>query len=489
MSSKFDLEVCRRVPLADAGLRLLDFAIEESFLDGVFERHRDRSYESVISFSQFVRILADVLLGHRGSAHQTFQQAIDDESLEATVQAMYGKLRRIPLTLSLGLFAEATLRLRTVATPVAANPLPASLASFWALGFDGKKIKYVAKRLKPLRGLKGNILGGKLLVVQDMVTQQAVAANAVADGEAGDNPLVPTVVAQVRSLYNGRLRLWVGDRSYSDYKLLGQLSEDGDQFLVRYNTSCEFHRDSSIPARTGTDDEGRRFREEWGCLGKPNHKHRIRVRMITIIRNSNDPLIFVTSLLDADRYPAIDLLTLYRSRWGIEVMFQQAVQTFDLRDLIGSTPQATVFQAMLCLLLYNITLIIRDYVAVGAKREPKTVSLKLLFDEVVRDMTGCLEVIGIDATIQLMRTTKIHEPELLKRHLKETLADVWQNRWQKAPTRKRPPRCPPRAYLCGGHSSVDKILRGVHKEIPLHACPKGKAFATKIPAFRAKKDV
>src|SRR5262245_21074195 len=146
MSSKFDLEVCRRLPLADAGLRLLDFAIDESFLHGVFERHRDRSYESVISFSQFVRILADVLLGHRGSAHQTFQQAIDDESLEASVQAMYGKLRRIPLTLSLGLFTEAAQRLRTVAAAVAANPLPASLALFWVLGFDGKKIKYVAKR-------------------------------------------------------------------------------------------------------------------------------------------------------------------------------------------------------------------------------------------------------------------------------------------------------------------------------------------------------
>ena len=60
---------------------------------------------------------------------------------------------------------------------------------FQTLGFDGKKLKYVAKKLKPARGLKGNLFGGKLLVVQDLATLRQtgkevilVTSGAVASG-------------------------------------------------------------------------------------------------------------------------------------------------------------------------------------------------------------------------------------------------------------------------------------------------------------------
>jgi Transposase DDE domain len=467
MSSEFDLEVCHRLPLADAAFRLLDYATNDAFLDGVFDRHRGRSFKGSIGFPLFVHLVSDSLLGHSGSAHQTFRHAQEADSLKASVQAVYGKLRRVPLDLSLGLFAEATSRLRAIGSPAVANPLPKSLAAFWALGFDGKKLKYVRKMLKALRGLKGNIYGGKLLVVQDLATQQAVAVQAVADGEAADNPLVPQVVARVRTLPDERARLWVGDRAFCDFKLLCLLSANGDHFVIRYNTSCGFHPDPSVPVRSGIDAEKRPFKEEWGWLGKPNNPHRTRVRKITVTRANDEPFVVVTSLLDADRYPAIDLLTLYRSRWGIETMFQQVVQTFDLRNLIGATPQATVFQATICLLLYNITLTIRDYVAVGAKREPKTVSTKLLFDDVVRQLTGWVEVVGVDATLDLLRQTPISGPEQIRRYLLGTLGTIWTDRWAKSPTRKRPPKQSPRAYICGGHSSVDKIQRGAHQEIPI----------------------
>lgn len=486
MTTAFDLEACRRLPLADAALRLLDFATDDAFLDGVFARHRGRSYESTIAFPTFVHLIADALLGHRGrSAHRTFQHARADESLEATVQAMYGKLRRVPLDLSLGLFAESAARLRSVASEAVAHELPKSLDAFWVLGFDGKKIKYVAQRLKPLRGLKGEIYGGKLLVVQDLATRQAVAVEAREDGEAGDSPLAPGAVARVRALAGDRPRLWVGDRAFCDYKLLGLLAADADGFVVRFNTSCGFHTDSSVLPRTGVDDEKRPYREEWGWLGDPKNPHRIRVRRIAIDR-PGDPLIFVTSLLDADRHPAADLLTLYRSRWGIETMFQRVVQTFDLRHLIGAAPKATVFQAVLCLLLYNATLIVRDYVAFGAGVEPEDVSLDLLFDAVRRDLTGCMEVIGGEAILELIAATRMKSPGELREHLRKILGGLGTELWKKSPTRKRPQTGPKRAYLCGGHSSVDKILRGVHKEIPFQP-KKPKAPPEEPPPFETKK--
>ena len=468
MNAAFDLEAARRLPFAEGVLRLLDFALDEKLLENVFERYRGRSYEREISFATFVRLIADALLGHCGeSAHQTFQQAKEDKVVDITVQALYGKLGRVPLDLSLGLFTEAAAQMGKVAAPVIANPLPATLSDFWTLGLDGKKIKYVAKHLKALRRLKGHIFGGKLLVVQDLATQQAVAAHAVADGEAADNPLVSGAVARVRALADPRAHLWVADRAFCDYALLQLLAANGDHFVIRFNTSCGFHADSACPARTGIDNEGRPYREEWGWLGDAKNPDRVRVRMITVTRAGDEPFIVITSLEDADRYPAADLLTLYRSRWEMETMFQKVVQTFDLRHLIGATPQATVFQAMLCLLLFNNTLLLRDFVAEAAQQPPKEISMQIFFGDVVAQLAAWLSVIGRDAGIELLHANPITEPDALRKHLQTLLSPLWKTRWRKQPTRKRPPRQPPRAYIVGGHTSVDKVLRSAHHEVPL----------------------
>jgi len=316
----------------------------------------------------------------------------------------------------------------------------------------------VAKRLKPLRGLKGTVLGGKLLVVQDVGTGQALAFEATAEGEAADNPLVPGAVAQVRALTDPRRRVWVGDRAFCDYKTLPLLAEDGDVFLVRQHSKCQFAADPDQPARTGLDANGLKYREEWVWLGQATNKRRVAVRRITLTRPNAEPLVVVTNLMDADAYPAADLLAVYRRRWGIERMFLQVTQTFHLRRLIGATPQATVFQAAFCLLLNNITQAILGYMAAGAKRAPETISLHLLFEEVTFDLTAWFEVLGLNATFDFLTSMTAVGPEHLKRYLEQILGSVWQKRWAKSP---------PPAYLLGGHSSVEKILRGEHDEIPI----------------------
>jgi hypothetical protein len=466
MTTRINVEVGQRLPLADATLRLLDYVTDDAFLASVFERFRGRCFERDLAFPVFVRLMSDALLGHRGSAHQAFRRAQEEGTLETSVQAMYDRLGTLPCEVSKGWFAEATARLDAVGLCLT-DALPRSLIDYRPVALDGKKLKYVAKRLKPLRGLKGNVLGGKLVVVQDMATKRALVVEAALDGEAADNPLVPGAVAQARAVLDSSRRLWVGDRGFCDFKTLHLLSEGDDAFVVRHHAKCKFHRDPSIPARKGKDDLGRAYREEWGWLGGPDNKNRVAVRRITVTRPSGEPLMLVTSLMDADRYPAFDLLVLYRRRWGIETMFQRVVQTFDLRHLIGGTPEGTVFQAVFCLLLYNITLIVRDYVAEGAERTPETISLHLLYNDIVDELTAWMKVIGPNATVAVLAHTMFAGPKDFQRYLQRTIGGVWTARLAKAKTTKRPPRQPPRAYLKGGHSSVDRILRGEHDEIPI----------------------
>ena len=76
-----------------------------------------------------------------------------------------------------GLRPEAAARLDRIGVP-AADILPTSLADYLPTAIDGKKLKYVLKRLKPFRGLKGNVLGGKVLAAQDMASGMALAIEA-----------------------------------------------------------------------------------------------------------------------------------------------------------------------------------------------------------------------------------------------------------------------------------------------------------------------
>jgi hypothetical protein len=477
MSSSFDFEACRRLPLAEAVLRLLDFTLADRLLDDVFARHRAQSYHGVICFSSLVQLLTEGMFGQQRSAHRTFQRAISEGRIDASLQAVYGKLRRMPISLSLGLFDAATEQLRTVLGAKVARPLPASLQAFWALAFDGKKLKHVLHRLKPLRGLKGNIYGGKLLVVQDMATAQAVAIAAVADGETADNPLVPDVIARVRRLPSDKPRLWLADRAFCEFQTLALLAEAGDAFVVRHNAACKFRPDDNVPTQTGIDREGRSYTQQWGWLGK---NREVRCRKITVDRPGQQPFTLVTNLEDAERYPADDLLDLYRRRWGIETMFQQVVQTFDLRHLIGGTPQATIFQAILCFLVYNLTLTIRDFVATTSGQDATKISTTILFDDVADELTSLLKVVDTPQVIELFAERPLLDTDSLRAYLLRLLANVWRKGWTKASTRKQSAERKPRAYLCGGHTSVHKILRGEHQEIP---------FTTDEKPYETKKHV
>ena len=96
---------------------------------------------------------------------------------------------------------------------------------------------------------------------------------------------------------------------------------------------------------------------------------------------------------------------------------------------------------------------------------PRAFDIFSLFDDVRRDLTGCLEVLGAEATTELFETTHIDDPKTLAEYLAAILLTIWTMRWKKAKTRKQPPKTT-KGYLSGGHSSVFKIQRGLHTVIP-----------------------
>lgn len=452
----YERETLARLPLAEAAYRLLDYVSHEDVLNEIYAQHRGASYTKVIDFPLLVQLVAAALLEHQGSGHQSFARARAAGTLTTSLKAVYGKLARVPLALSQGLLAETSQRLLDVAPAVPSVTLPASLQGLTVLVLDGKKIKHVAHRLKVLRPVRGHVLAAKLAVALNMTTGLAVAMSAHLDGETSDAPLVPAVLAQVRARTTGP-RLWVEDRQFCDLTQPGLIRAGGDHYLIRYNAKVSFQRDPDRPTGSGTDAAGRPYDEEWGWLGSAADPRRQYVRRITLHRAGAEDVRVVTDLLAAERYPALDLLAVYRQRWGIERVFQRITEVFHLRTLIGSTPQAGVFQAAFCLVLYNVVTVVRAYISEARQQTPEAISIANLFDDVHRDLVALHEVLSVPEIVQAFAERL--PGHALRRHLGLLLATPWSDTWIKAPARTAPAAAKQGYYLKGGHSSVYRLMQ------------------------------
>ena len=471
--TELESETLRRLPLAEGVLRLLQHALPDADLQRLYDDHRGQSYQDVLRFDTFFHLIRDALL-HRGdSAHQHFRKARRDGVLPVTIEAVYGKLRRVPPGVSQALLAEGTRRLAAVSSG-AVDPLPPSVAGMEVLAFDGKQIKHVPKRLKALRNLWGKLSGGKLLVVQDVATRMAVAFAADADGLVADNTLVEGAVAQVRQRPSDRPRLWVGDRLFGNLVETTRFHAAGEFYLLRYHSKTSFAPDSSREMRKGVTADGLAWHEEWGWYGRASDGRRQYVRRIhlatgkTTPKGKPDHFSVVTNLLDADAYPAADLLATYRRRWSIESLFQEVTDVFHLKDLIGTTPQAMIFQASLVLLLSNALRVLTGYLAQTRNCVPSAVSTELVFKDVVAQLTALTVMVDAAAVGPLLEPMDADE---LKAWLARRLSGAWDPRWAKQKTVRRKPK-PLGRVLKGRYGSVDRILRGVHQTVPLRNPPR-----------------
>jgi hypothetical protein len=443
----FTAELMRRSPLAACVLEISDFIFEDELLKSIWEQNRGRCYEDVLKFQDFLRMMRDALVRHGGSAHHLYLDLERRHADPVDESNFYRKLGRTPVELSRALLRQCTERLGKL------MPGPAAV--------DGKKIKNVAKRLKPTRGYDGRLLGAKALVALDIRSGMAIAMSDSLDGMANDVPLVKLLMPQLYELMPRRAILSVWDRQFDDPRTLGRLSaREQDAFVVRMShMKMRFEVQSAVHTQ---DAQGRHVLDEIGILGQG--KLAMRVRRLRLFRNGaegEEDVVVLTNLLDRRQYGAVDLLELYRYRWDIEEVFQQITETFSLSHLIGCAPQGTLLQFAFCLLLYNLMQVVKAYVAEDGKVLGSVVSMYYLFDDVRTEL------------VAWSYHTDGHWPRVLRdagtmqRRLRSLLKGSWDPiAYTKASDKKPRPKPKPKLRLHGGHSSVLRALQGTAKVVP-----------------------
>jgi hypothetical protein len=460
----FSAAVLEKLPLADAVWRLLHFTMDDSWLDDLWTRHRGRCYEQDLKFSTLAHLIADALLEHGGSGNQAFERAQERGVLPVAIPSSYEKLGNLPLPVSEALLDEGTRRMQAVLPEApAVDPLPDCWAGHELFGADGKAIKHVKRLLKPLRGLRAGILGARASVGLNLRTGMAVAMVGHLDGEAGEGALTEDLMPKLAAAA-GPSKPWLValDRLYCNLSFPQKVLKAGGHFLIRYCSNTTFVPDAARPAREGRDAGGRRIVQEWGWLGKARTAERLYVRRITLDLPHGKSISVVTDLLDEAKYPAEDMLSTYRRRWGIEMVFHQITDVFSLRHLIGTKPKAVLFQLSYCLLLYNVLQVVRGHLAWHQGCAAEKVSNEKLFYDVERQLVAVSELVEVEPLLSLLGV--VPTAAELRERLRGELRGAWSDRWWKAPSSGRGGHQKVKTRVLGNHTSTYRVLQQAHKQ-------------------------
>lgn len=456
----FSTSVLERLPLADGVWRVLHYVMDDSWLDHVWKHNRGRCYERDLKFCTLARLITDALLEHDGSGRQSFERAQEAGTLEVSIGSTYEKLGNLPVPLSEAMLGQGTARLHTllpVDPTIDPHPLPSCWDGFEVFSADGKAIKHVQRLLKPLRGLQAGILGARASVALNLRTDTAFDMVGHLDGEAGEAALTVELLPKMAAAAAGKPWLAVLDRLYCNLRFPRRVLLAGGHFLIRYCSNTAFVADPARPAQESRDARGRRIVQEWGRLGKTAGDRALSVRRITVHLANGKELGVITDLLDEVAFPAEDMLATYHKRWGIETVFHQITEVFSLKHLISSSPQATLFQLSLCLLMYNTLQVVRAHLAVHQKCEAKKISNEKLFYDVKRQLVSVSELVAVPDLLRLLG--EVPTAVDLRDHLSENLGKAWSNRWWKAPSSGGGGHKKAKTRVLGNHTSTYRVLQ------------------------------
>lgn len=493
-------EVRSRLPLAEATLLGLSYLTAPDYLNTLYERYRGRSFEVDLSFGSMFYLLSDALLTHNGSLLAAVKVAQKDPAFVVSEQAVYGKLGRCPESLSHAFLEEGATRLMDVMNPVA-SPIPKSLQDFEVVVIDGKKLKNVAKRLKPARSYRGSVLGGKVLAGVDLATGLIRFMSSHQDGETNDVPLVMPLLNQMRCFPSEKPRLEVLDSQFCDLGLPKLFEDEGHYYVIRWSKKTSFERDEQRPLKSGVNNQGLTYSDEWGFMGAKNDKRRRYVRRITLHRPGEEDVMIFTNLLSAETYPAVDLLQVYLQRWTIENIFQQLTEVFHLQHLISSSPRGTIFQFAFCSMLYNQLMLQRSYILnspssatvetkpavepvpekslpdatevprASKKKRPRcessatippTITVEMFsmekyFNDVTDELIAWNKLIPRNWTVETFKVP-LSATQITQR-LHQLLCGRWDSNWLKAKKRKFRPK-EVDSPQPGGHTSMFRLIHG-----------------------------
>jgi hypothetical protein len=293
----------------------LDWIIQGTPFDRLFEQTAEDQYTREFALEHFVHVLLDVVCGHRPSTRAAFLGR--HLQLIASLSAFYRKLNRMELAVTEEVVRQTARRARQLIA-TAGGSLPEPIPGYSARILDGNVLAGTDHRLAPTRTTWSACLPGKSLAVYEPASGLVTDVLLEEDAHTQERDLLKEVPVEPG-------QLWILDRNLCVRTFLFRIQRAGAYFLARrHKTTLPYEPAGPLEPR-GRCETGEVF--EQAILvddpEAPGRRHRLRLIVLKLDRPTREgetEVVLVTNL--PEQVSALACCDAYRDRWGIEGHFQ-----------------------------------------------------------------------------------------------------------------------------------------------------------------------
>lgn len=332
----------------------LEQALPASWIDEVFQAHRQRQYPRELLFSSVVELMLLVTLGLRPSLHAAARKMA--RQLPVSLAALYAKVQRTEPAVLRALVQGSARRLAPL---VSGMPERQSLPGWQLRVFDGNHLPASEKRLGPLRGLRGAALPGHTLVVYDPDSALVCDIVACEDAHESERTGAAALIEQAQAQ-----QVCIGDRHFCTRAIVQGLAERGAGCIVREHARHPRLRGCG-PWSEATAIETGGVREQAIELAEPHEGalrqwRRIELTLHTPTESGDQALVLWSNLP-----PEVDAATiaqLYRKRWRIEGLFGRLESVLNSEIKTLGHPRAALLGFVVAVLAYNVLAVLKQLI-------------------------------------------------------------------------------------------------------------------------------
>ena len=419
----------QRSPVTVMARLALQYALEPTWIDKMFEREGGAQYQRELLFSTTVEMMSLVAVGLRPSLHAAARECPE---LPVSVQALYDKIKRTEPNLVRALVTQSAARLGDVLAPMVERNRP-TVPGYRLRIVDGSHLPATEKRLKPLRGFSGAPLPGHSLVVYDPDLRMVVDIEPCEDAYTQERAVMSSLLERAMPG-----ELWIADRAFSTRTILGEWDRRGCEFIVREHSCTPNPRvvgETSFQGRVAT---GRVYEQavEFDDEGHPVTLRRIELHLTGQTENGETVIRVLTNL--PRHFSARAIARLYRHRWKIESMFQRLESVLHSEVKTLGHPRAALLAFGVAVLAYNVLTVLQA--AVEAAHDLRNSGLELSPFYVAVEVRACYAGMMMATMASIWRPYDAIGAPKLSRILLEIALHARPRALRKNPSRPKPPK-------------------------------------------------
>jgi hypothetical protein len=360
----------------------LDWIIDGTPLDQLFEELAEHQYTREFTLTHFVQVMLDVASGNRPSPRAAFLRR--ELQLIASHSAFCRKLNRMELAIPEGVVHSTARRARQLIV-AAGGLVPEPIAGYAARILDGNILTGVEHRIAPLRTTGSAGLPGMSLAIYEPASGLILDLILEEDAHCQERALVDRVDVEPG-------QLWIIDRNFCVRSLVFRIACRDAFFLVRWHRSTLPFEPAGRLRACGRCATGQVFEQAIDVADGDGGVHRLRRVVLKLdepTRDGETEIVLVTNL--PAEVTALRCCEAYRGRWRIEGHYQTLTDLLHCEVPTLGYPRAALFAFSMSAVAGNALAVLKGNLRVAHGAEiAGEVSDFALVDEIAEVYPGMM---------------------------------------------------------------------------------------------------